>query len=242
MFGLIVSDPALDPSLRDSLAKLLHDYDLPLSGWTQAPAPLFCPGMSRASFLRAASAALLQPGQPLPAEGLMRFLGADPLPANVLRRHLFLQLSLMPYLRPGRTVTQLEGGFLLGNDVLAACVSEDDTFDVLLPPGIWTELNGNCRTGRFRGMRGYLDTPLLVRENTLLPVSINGQSLVQTADSDADRLTLHWYQPGGHASCILADGTAYHAALDGDAVHIEATTNRPFHLILHRDGAETLIR
>ena len=93
MFGLIVSDPVAHPERRQQLQELLYQLDLPLSGFTTQPSAL--PWQDRAAFLRAASAALLRPGTPLPMEGLLHQLPGHPLPANVLRRHLFLQLSLL---------------------------------------------------------------------------------------------------------------------------------------------------
>lgn len=243
MFGLIVSDPLQDHPRREALTSLLYALDIPLAGFTDAPAPMFCANMPRAAFLRTASAALLQPGQPLPLDGLLTHLStSDPLPGNVIRRYLFLQFSLMPYLRPGRTVTQLDGVFLLGDALLVAPVSAEDTVDVLLPPGIWTELNGTCHEGRLRCMRGYNEMPVLARENALVPISINGQSLTQTTFHDADRLTLHWYQPKEAAECTLADGTRYQVQRTGGHFSICANTEKTFHLIVHQDGVETLIR
>lgn len=243
MFGLIISDPSQNTTRRATLSARLYALDLPLSGFTEDAASLFPADMPRNAFLRAASAALLQPGQPLPLEGLMSHLqGPDPLPANVLRKYLFLQASLLPYLRPGRKVNPLDGCFLVGDALLVAPVSPEDTVDAVLPPGVWTELNGTCHEGRLRCMRGYNELPVLVRENTLLPVSINGQSLTQTTDDDADRLTLHWFQPKESAECILADGTRYHVQCEGEQVSVRTNTDKAFHLILHRNGAERLIR
>ena len=91
-------------------------------------------------------------------------------------------------------------------------------------------------------MRGYKEMPVLVRENTLLPISMNGQSLTQTTVDDADRLTLHWFQPKGSAECVLADGTCYHVQRTGEHITVSASTDKPFHLIVHRDGMETLVR
>lgn len=241
MFGLIVSDPTCDAARREACARLLHDYDLPLTSFTDAPAPLFTPGISCAAFLRMASAALLQPGQPLPMDTLIARLSGDPLPANVLRRHLFLQLSLLPYLRPGRAVTPLTGCFLLGGDLLVAPVTPEDTVDIALPPGVWTELTGACHTGRLRCMRGWNETPVLARANALLPISMNGQSLTQTTADDADRLTLHWFQPEDEAECTLADGTRYQVQRSGEQATVRTNTDKAFHLILHRDGIETLV-
>ena len=240
MFGLMISDPARDASRRAALRELLHALDLPLSAFTEAPAPLFPADTPRAAFLRTASAALLQPGQPLPLDGLLTHLSTpDPLPGNVLRRYLFLQLSLLPYLRPGRTVTPLQGCFLLGDALLVAPVTPEDTVDALLPPGQWTELTGEVHTGRLRCMRGYNAMPILARENALLPIGVNDRS---TTHDDAARLTLHWFQPEDSAECTLADGTRYQVRHTGSSFTVEATTDKPFHLIVHQDGVETLVR
>lgn len=243
MFGLIVSDPSCDTARREKLSSLLYELDLPLSAFTGKPAALFPADMSRAAFLRTASAALLQPGQTLPLDGLLTHLSTpDPLPANVLRKYLFLQASLLPYLRPGRGVTDLAGCFLLGSELLIVPVTPEDTVDVQLPPGVWTELTGATHEGRLRCMRGYNEMPVLARENVLLPISINGQSLTQSTSDDADRLTLHWFQPKDSAKCSLADGTQYHVQHMGEQITVRTDTDKPFHLIVHRDGAETLVR
>lgn len=242
MFGLIVSDPSRDQPRREALARLLHDYDLPLTSFTDEPAGLFHGDEGRATFLRTASAALLRPGQPLPMAGLEAHLPTGPLTANVLRRHLFLQLSLMPYLRQNHAFMPLTGCFMLGDSLLVAPVSADDVVDAQLPPGVWTELTGACHTGRLRCMRGYNETPVLARENALLPISVNGQSLTELNAGDSDRLTLHWFQPQSRAGCILADGTRYEVQREGDAFLVHADTDRPFHLIVHEDAAQRLIR
>ncbi len=242
MFGLIVSDPSHDAARRDKLAALLYSLDLPLSAFTENNAPLFTAAMSRAAFLRTASCAVLL-GDPLPLDALLTHLSTpDPMPANVLRKYLFLRWSLTPYWRPGRTVTPVDGGFLWGDALLILPVSPEDTVDAPLPPGVWTELNGATHTGHLRCMRGYNEMPVLVRENTLLPISMNGQSLTQTAEDDADRLTLHWFQPKGSAECVLADGTCYHVQDTGEQISVRTNTDKPFHLIVHQDGVETLIR
>lgn len=239
MFGLIVSDPTRDFEHRSKLVALLEQLDIPLTGFTDAPASLFSDGMSRTAFLRAASAALLQPGQALPMEALLTNLAGDAQPGNVIRRYLFLQLSLLPYLRPGREVTRLEGCFLVGHDLLVAPVSPEDTVDALLPSGVWTELTGMTHSGRLRCMRGYNELPVLVRQNTLLPIGVNDR---RTDHDDADRLTLHWYQPEASAVCTLADRTCYHAQQADGHFSIHADTDKSFHLIVHQDGTETLVR
>lgn len=242
MFGLIISDPDCNSARRSALCTLLHDLDLPFSGFTELPAPHVPSFLPRAAFLRAASTALLQPGQPLPMAGLLTHLQGDPLPANVLRRHLLLQRSLMPYLRPGRAITQLNGCFMLGSDLLVSPVSAEDVVDAELPPGVWTELNGDCHEGRLHCMRGYNETPVLARANALLPIGMNGQSLALSAEEDADRLTLHWFQPADEAACTLADGTRYHAQCTEGRYEVHTESRHPFHLIVHRDGTETLVR
>ncbi len=240
MFGLIVSDPAKNETRRRILAERLHALDIPLTAFVEEPAPCFAADMSCAAFLRTASAALLMPGQPLPMDALLTHLfTADPLPGNVLRKYLFLQFSLLPYLRPGRAVTQLDGCFLVGEDLLIVPVTPEDTVDILLPPGVWTELTGAIHEGRLRCMRGYNEMPILVRENALLPIGVNDRTM---DGDDADRLTLHWYQPKEKAACTLADGTRCEVErLEGGiAVHLH--TVKDYHLILHENGMEFLIR
>ncbi len=240
MFGLIISDPAHDTGRREALSALLYALDLPAYTFVEVDAPLFPADMSRVAFLRQASAALLQPGQPIPMDALLTHLSAaDPLPGNVIRRYLYLQLSLLPYLRPGRKVVPLQGCFLVGEDLLVAPVTAEDTVDALLPPGTWTELNGAIHRERLRCMRGYNEMPVLVRQNGLLPIGVNDRT---TDHDDADRLTLHWYQPAEAAECTLADGTRYQVRRTGETVTVQTNTEKTFHLIIHRDGVETLIR
>lgn len=239
MFGLIVSAPAMDEACRSVLRARLHDFDLPLSAFTDAPACMFREDMSRAEFLRTASAALLLPGTPLPAGALLHWLDSDPLTANVLRKYLFLQLSLLPYLRPGRAITPLPGGFLVGDALLIVPVSAEDTVDIELPPGVWTELSGLCHERRLRCMRGYNEMPVLVRENTLLPIGVNDRS---TSHDDADRLTLHWFQPDGQAVCTLADGTRYTAYSSGGRSSVTTYTGKPFHVLIHKNGETQMLQ
>ncbi len=239
MFGLILADPSCDRCAREAVRRLLHDLDVPLSGFTDAPAPGFSADEGIPTFLREASSALLQPGRPLPMDALCACLAHDALNANIIRRYVFLQLSLLPYLRPGRTVTPLTGCFLVGEDLLVAPVRPDDTVDALLPPGLWTELTGETHRGRLRAMRGYNELPVLAGENALLPIGVNDR----TADhDDADRLTLHWFQPAGEASCTLQDGTVYHAYRRDGRFSTESATDRPFHLVVHLDGETILCR
>ena len=41
-------------------------------------------------------------------------------------------------------------------------------------------------------MYSLSEQPLLVRQNTLLPVGVNSRMVMY---DEADRVTLHWYQP-----------------------------------------------
>lgn len=237
MPGLYISSPAPDAAL----SALLHDFDLPVAAFDRAPSA-FPADQPLPAFLRAASVAVLL-GQPIPAAALRTHLsGGSPLAANVLRRHLLIRFSLLPYLRTAHPVTAVDGGFLVGSSLLILPVSADDTVNVPLPPGVWTELNGTTHMYHLRCMRGYNETPVLVRENTLLPVSMNGGSLAQTAESDADRLTLHWFQPQAAAECALADGFRFRVQRLGEQIAIDTDTSLPFHLIVHENGTERLVR
>lgn len=240
MFGLMLSDPACNETLRSHAAALLHAQQIPLSGFTMEPARLFEDDMTRAAFLRRASWALMQPGEPVPLQAICTHLTRDALPGNILRRYTCLQLSLLPYLRPGRRIVQGKGCFGVGDSLLIAPVDENDCVDAILPPGQWTDLlSGSVLEHRLRCMRGYNEMPVLVRENTLLPVGVNDRC---TCCDDEDRLTLHWYQPRQSAACRLANGMQYEASIEKDEPRLCTESRRPWHLILHRDGCEQLIR
>ena len=237
MPGLYISSPAPDAAL----SALLRDYDLPVAAVTRE-ALAIPPQLPLPAFLRAVSVAVLL-GQPIPSEALLTHLTRrNPLPANVLRRHLMLRRSLLPCLKAAQRITPAAGGFLAGNDLLILSVSADDTVDAPLPPGLWTELSGATHTRHLRCIRGYNETPVLVRVNTLLPISMNGGSLAQTTESDADRLTLHWFQPGDAAECTLADGFRFRVQRLGEQIAIDTDTSLPFHLIVHENGTERLVR
>lgn len=236
MFGLILSAPA---EKREAIANTLVMHDIPLSGFTDVPSPI-CPELPQNEFLHAAAHALLRPGTPLPADAFLACLQADARPGNTLRRLVCLQLSLLPYLRVHHTITDLDGGQLIGPALLAAVPDAEDRVDCALSAGIWTDLiTGECCTGRLRCLRSLSAVPILVRENTLLPIGVDDR---HTDHDDADRLTLHWFQPHASASCTLADGTVYTVQYKNNQVYADATTSKPYHLILHENGAETLIR
>lgn len=239
-YGLILSDPAGDQEKRRAAERLLAAQQIPLAGFTQEEAALFGTVSDRNAFLRRAAWVLMRPGEPLPINAVLAHLNADALPGNVLRRCIFLQLSLLPYLRANAKVTQGEGCFLLGDDLLVAPVSEEGTVEAVLPPGQWTDLqDGQVWAGRLRLMRGYNAMPVLARENALIPIGVEDR---RSDGDDADRVTLHWYQPGGEARCALADGTAYNVSMrDGVPVMI-TNSQKAWHMILHLDGQEHLIR
>lgn len=241
MFGLFLSDPEHDAALRSQAQALLTAQRIPFSGFTAQHAPLFhALPMTRNGFLRCAAQALLQPGCPLPLREVLTHLSGDALPGNVLRRYVCLQLSLLPSLRPGRAVTPLQGCFALGDALLVAPVDTSDCVDASLPPGQWTDLMDGTvyQTQTLRLMRGYNAMPILVRENTLLPVGVSDQS---TGHDDADRVTLHWYQPRQSAVCVLADGTRYEAVMSDTQPCLHTASDKPWHFVIHQDGQEQLI-
>ena len=236
MFGLILSAPA---EKREAIAAALAQHDIPLGGFTALPSPV-APDLTQNEFLHAAAAALLRPGTPLPAEAVLDCLRGDARPGNTLRRLVCLQLSLLPYLRANHRITELSGGHLIGPALLAAVPDSEDRVDCALPEGTWTDLmTGECHTARLRCLRSLSAVPILVRENTLLPIGVDDR---HTDHDDADRLTLHWYQPQAESACTLSDGTTYSVQITNGRVHINAATTKPYHLILHQDSIETLIR
>lgn len=240
MFGLILYAPAGDTELRQRAAALAERLEIPLSGFTDAAARFSPADDSRAAFLAAAVNTLLTPGSAIPADAFLAQLSGDAYPGNLIRKYVFLQLSLLPYLRPGRSIMAIEGGHLLGDHLLAAHVGPEGEMDCRLPDGDWCELyTGEVHSGRFRRLRSLGEPPLFVRANTLLPIGVNDR----TADAcDADRLTLHWYQPGNEAVCTLQSGERYAASYVDGHYSASSDASLPWHLIVHRDGMEAMIR
>ena len=224
-----------------ALRAMLEARQIPVEGFTLRQAALFDGAEEGEAFLRRAAMALLRPGEPLPMAGLARCLdGQDARAGNVLRKYVCLQLSLLPYLRANGKVTEQEGCFLLGDRLAVVPLGEDGRVDALLPPGRWTELaTGEVFEGRLVCLRGLNAMPVLAGENALLPIGVNDR---RTDADDADRVTLHWFEPCGEASCTLADGTAYHVWQERDTFHGESGTEKPWHLIVHQGGQERLIR
>ena len=242
MFGLILSEPDGDMALRQRAMRRLSELDLPPTAFTEEPSPEELAGLTGRAFLRAACDTLLRPGTPIPTARLLEELaGPDPKPANALRRCLELQLSLVPLLRTDDRVCDVPGGHLLGTQLLAARVTEDDRVDLPLPKGTWTDLQSLVPwQGRMTRLCSLMETPVLARENALIPVAVSGRAM---PDDDADRVTLHWFQPREEAACVLGGGTAYHVRMRKDgAVTVVSNAVETWHLIVHRDGEETLIR
>lgn len=237
MFGLwIARDGAMEEqALRDMLERQL----IPFEGFTDEPAAFDDSGEME-DFLRRSAAAVMQ-GLPLPMAGVARHLsGQEALPGNVLRKYVCLQLSLLPYLRQNSAVTQLEGCSLLGNDLLVAPLGEDGCIDAQLPQGVWTELaTGECISGRMRRIRGLNAMPVLARENSVIAIGVNDRC---TDADDADRVTLHWCQPGENAVCLLANGMEYHLQRNGDRFTGKTNSDKAWHLIVRQDGNEILVK
>ena len=237
MFGLwIARDGATDETM---VRELLERQLIPFEGFTDEH-PAFEDSGTREDFLRSAASAVLQ-GLPLPAAGVLRHLsGQEALPGNVLRKYVCLQLSLLPYLRNNNAVMLLDGCFLLGNDLLVAPLGEDGCIDARLPSGLWTELaTGECISGSMRRIRGLNAMPVLARENSVIAIGMNDRC---TDADDADRVTLHWFQPQEEARCVLADGTEYHLRRDEEKFTGECTSEKPWHLIVRQDGNEILVK
>lgn len=216
---------------------LLAEQMIPLEGFVDMPS--FAED-SRDAFLRRAIAAIMR-GEPLPMQGVLKHLSTlEALPGNVIRKYVFLQLSLLPYLRPDASITELNGCFLLGQNLLVAPLGEDGCIDAQLPDGTWTELaTGECMQGRLRRIRGLNAMPILARENSIIPIGVNDRTT--TAD-DADRVTLHWFQPQGEAQCTLADGTTYRLSYKAGRCTAESTSTKAWHVIVHCDGGENFVR
>lgn len=224
---------------REDMRSMLAARMIPFEGFTDE-APAVDATLRGEEFLRGCIGALMQPGRPLPMAGVAECLGgSDARSGDVLRRYVCLQLSLAPLLRTGAEVTHLSGGFLVGQDLLVAPLGPDGAVDAQLPPGVWTEMStGETMQGRLRRLRGLNAMPVLARGNALIPVGVCD---TRTDAPDADRVTLHWYEPQGAAERILADGTRYAVRL-GDGVTAESDSALPWHLIIHRAGEERFVR
>lgn len=237
MFGLwIARDGVTDETM---VRELLEKQLIPFEGFTDEH-PAFEDSGTREDFLRRAASVVIQ-GLSLPIKGVLRYLsGQEALPGNVLRKYVCLQLSLLPYLRQNSSITPLEGCFLLGQDLLVAPLGEDGCIDAQLQDGTWTELaTGEYISGRLRRILGLNAMPVLARENSVIAIGVDDRR----ADADdADRVTLHWFQPGEAARCVLADGTEYHLHRNGAQFTGESDTDKTWHLIVRQNGNEILVK
>lgn len=211
----------------DRAAALCRAQDIPLAG-SAAEVPL-CGG-SREAFLLGVGGAVLTGGA-VDSASAARHLASDARAGNVLRRYVGLQRSLGAALS-GAGVLRGEGLVLLGEEVAVCPLSPLGVAEASLPPGLWTDiLTGEVVSGRLRRMRGPLETPLLARENALLPILSDPGSLLR----DGARLTLHWYQPAEKARAALPEGLC-RVRREGDEVRVSAPM--PWYLVIHQDGTE----
>ena len=242
MFGLVAADPGRDPAIRRALAQRLDELMLPAYCITEDDTPFFEGVPEGEAFVHRVCAALLRPDTPIPADRLLKALSAEvPKPANAMRKALQLQLSLLPALRLRGRVRQVLAGHMLGEDLLVPYVDERGLAECTLPAGVWTELiGGRTHELQLRDVYSLTEQPVLVRANTLLPVGINSRMVMY---DEADRVTLHWFQPEKEAEVRLAAGEIYHVTMTEEGtVKAEADTKKPWRLIVHRDGEEWLIR
>ncbi|MEG1471911.1 MAG: alpha-xylosidase [Clostridia bacterium] len=187
---------------------------------------------------------------------------------EVMRRFVCLKCKLMPYLYAAAAEAHEAGTpvlrpmmfefpqdiacettdlqYMLGERLLIAPIfHESGEVNYYLPKGRWT----NLFTGKVAEGCGYrkekhdfMSLPLMVRENTILPIGANAEH----PDYDyADGITLHVYEPGqGQALQVsipnLAGQIAATFTLTVTAEQVEVQTNsqKPYSVILHRDGVE----
>lgn len=241
-FGLLVCGAA-DDAQRTEVERLLKEQHIPLSGFVTPPhpRPLLRGDEEREPFLRLAALTLLTPGTPIPAASILRHLNRDARPGNVLRRYVSLHLSLLPYLRLHGEVKRLRGCQMVGDALIAVPLGRSNLMDAALPPGEWTDLMDNTvHTGRLRGVRSFNAMPILVRENTLLPVYAIDRA---TSAVDHARLILHWYQPAQETECRLPSGAIYRAWRDGNSFDWAASVfSQGQHVFVHESGMELVIR
>lgn len=239
-FGLIVSDPSQEfcPAAVDFVPAVRAGNSLlRLHGRPRAAVCGLSGHSRRIPFPRGVCADAARSA----ASGglLLRHLSGDAQPGNVIRKYTCLQLSFLPYLRPGRAIVPLDGGVRIGDNLLVLRLSDEGTIDASLPDGLWAELSGLCWTGRCRQIRGYNALPVLIRENALFPVGVNDRA---TDADDADRVVLHWFQPDFTTECTLADGTFYRVTQIGAGFRWETNATKEWHLIIHRGSEEQFVR
>lgn len=181
---------------------------------------------------------------------------------DVLRHFTKLKCRLMPYLweaardacetgvpmmrammlefpdDPG--CAPLDRQYMLGDALLVAPVfAKSGAVDVYLPPGTWTHhLTGTRRQGGWhREQHDVFSLPLYVRENTLLPVGANEES-VEYDFADGVTLELYALGDGQSARCTLAtsDGTGTGLSVsvrrEGAELIVTAETDKPWQLLI----------
>ncbi|MHC1786486.1 MAG: alpha-xylosidase [Christensenellales bacterium] len=184
---------------------------------------------------------------------------------DVLRTFAKLKCRLMPYLYAAAVEAHRTGipllrpmmfefpddiacetcdtQYMLGAGLLVAPVFHaDGHVDYYLPAGRWTSLltGEMVQGGRWRHeVHGFMTLPLLVRENTLLPLG----AVDDRADYDyTDRVALHIFEPGeGELSLQIPDlkgetAAGYRLHLVGDEVIFRETSDRPGSVVVHRAG------
>jgi len=240
MFGLVLADPKKDAALRKALIERLDALMMPTYCITDEEAVWFAHTPDD-EFMIHACEAVMRPDTLIPAERLLNeLMRDDPRPANALRRAVSMQLMLLPTLRTDAAHMEIIGGHTLGRNLIVPHTNANGVADCTLPDGIWTDLRtGETFETRFRGVFSIMELPVLVRANALLGVGVNDRSVMY---DEADRITLHWFQPSGTADLTLADGTTYHAAEEGGTWTVTTDSAKPWRFIVHQDGEELLIR
>ncbi len=147
---------------------------------------------------------------------------------DVVRKFTKLKCSLMPYLYTAAVETHTTGvpsmramllefpedkvccdldmQYMLGGSLLVAPVfSKEGEVDFYLPEGKWTNLldNHTLQGGGWRQeVHGFMSLPLMVRENTILPMGAHDTDV----DYDYSRdLTLHIFELTSQAQTCVAD-------------------------------------
>ena len=147
---------------------------------------------------------------------------------EVLRKFTKLKCTLMPYLYAAAVETHrtglpsmramvlefpedipcldLDRQYMLGDRLLVAPVfTESGDVDYYLPAGTWTSLLDNrvVEGGRWlHEVHDFLSLPLMVRENTLLPIGADGHNVEYDYSKD---LTLHLFALKGQARADVKD-------------------------------------
>jgi alpha-D-xyloside xylohydrolase len=182
---------------------------------------------------------------------------------DVLRKFTKLKCSLMPYLyqvarqahENGIPVLRamllefpddpacdyLDRQYMLGDSLLVAPVfSHDGDVDYYVPSGVWTNLlNGEAVQGPrwIREKHDFLTLPVLVRPNTLLPMSSRTDRPDYDYSEDVTLKVFH-LENGNQARVEIPDlggdvGTVFEAQRQGDVIRIERQgSSKPWKVLL----------